>query len=212
MESKDSFPNWRQGLQAQPRPYATPVHHTLILDSRDRDRDIWTTTSQFSLKTRKYKNVDSVELLSATFPSTGVTTGYIMLQIDELDNPHDVSDTQDPDRSKMFAYLPNLLSNGGFITVDDSYYSKKHYPYRPHEFLNKWTLRFKNPAGTVLDFGTDLLGSSGAPDETLQTSVRLKVTTLDFKAPPYYKDVPRSKKYTFTTEQNTYPVLDHLHK
>lgn len=155
----------------------------ISIDSRDRDRDIWPLTSQFEVKLappssytgaqiqRNFKNVISVELMNAVFPNTKkiLDMQYIYLNIREIDG---ILDTTCGGKRYFAKLLPqHAIGNFLYNYQDLGDRAKKVYPFRGAR-LDKLTIEFRDPTGTIVNFGNDI-GETINP--ILQTSVTLKI-------------------------------------
>lgn len=165
----------------------------ITIDSRDRDRSTWPSASHFEVKCegpsgfkganlpRKFLNVYSIELISAIYPNTNdvLDEMYLYLTIPELDGTFESTSLEG---GKAFAKLIPSKIHGEFIHAKTDDYEKPARVYKfPGVRLDKMTIQFKKWNGNIFDFGTDN-ASTNAPLNRVQTSITLKVTTLE----PYY--------------------------
>jgi hypothetical protein len=164
--------------------------HVVIIDSRDRDRTVYpapayyvvalnaTDTTAKPHLSRGFKNVLTVEVLEITLPIAGSANTpfdrhpYLLLQIDELDNTLDGTNTTL--RKSIAKIYPKDIRGNDWVHVTLNY--RKIYNRNTLGNLNKLTVRIVDPDGNLFDFGDD---NGGSPDKYLQNALTLRITTLE---------------------------------
>jgi hypothetical protein len=155
----------------------------ITIDSRDRDTSVWPSPSYFQVRmepdgsfagatlNRNYKNIKSIELVSAVYPNTNnvLKEMYLYLVIPEIDGVYDATN-----RAGLNAFAKLIPHN----TVGDYVYSYNDYIERQKKIYNvrgqrldRLTLQFAKYDGTTFDFS--------AVGKTIETSVTLKIVTVD---------------------------------
>lgn len=165
----------------------------VTIDSRDRDRALWPSTSHFEVKCegpdgfkganlpKKFLNVYSVELASVIYPNTNdvLNEMYLYLTVPEIDGVFEATNLEG---MKAFAKLIPEKIHGGFIHALSNYIDRPIKKFKfPGVRLDKLTIQFKKWNGMVFDFGSDNPPSS-QPHNKVQTSITLKITVLE----PYH--------------------------
>jgi hypothetical protein len=161
--------------------------HYFVVDSRDRDRSKWPNPSEFEVKmepentytgatlSHHYRNVKSIELISACYPSNSSNESCLYLNIPELEG--DIMDGTNITSTKAFARLiPSLITNN-FIYGDLNNVPKLTY-HAQGKRLDKLTIQLKTVDGSIVNFGTDTSPPT-APTDTLQVNLLFKVTTVE---------------------------------
>lgn len=160
--------------------------HFIVIDSRNRDRSLWSSSSQFEVKMqpnqsfsgayidRNFKNIESIELIDAIFPNTNNVTNqmYLYLCIPEIDG---ALESTNPIGTKALAKLvpSKLIGNYIYTTYENQHHPKKYYQSVGAR-LDKITVEFRQPDGSLFDFGTDN-GIDMIPNPLLQTSITLRI-------------------------------------
>ena len=160
----------------------------VVLDSRNRDRSIYPSTSQFQVKTtpnqyfqgafigRSFKNVESIELIDAIFPNTNNVTNqmYLYLCIPEVDG---VMESTNPIGSRALAKLvpSQLIGNFIYVTYGNQLHPIKYYQSAGAR-IDQLTVEFRRPDGSLFDFGTDTAAGT-EPNPLVQTSITLRIVT-----------------------------------
>ena len=162
----------------------------ITIDSRDRDRATWPLSSHFEVKMeppdgfkgaalqRKFRNVKCVELVSAVFPNTNNVLDelYIYLTIPEIDGIYESTNLEG---GKAFAKLLPKHVIGKFVHAYIDDYDKPRRVYKAQGVrLDRLTIQFKKWNGELFNFGADTT-SGQSPDNTVQTSITLKITVAD---------------------------------
>ena len=162
----------------------------IIIDSRDRDRELYPDTNNYVVKfdnnedgniSRNYRNIHSIELVQAILPQAvlNATTGvpYINLEIEEIRDSFQGTNTA---LRNSFAFLsPQDVYGSNYLSCK-FYRSAKRVFDPPLGSLNKFTIELRHPDGTLYDFGSDNPAGS-AVDETVQTMFYFVINTLEAK-------------------------------
>lgn len=162
----------------------------VTIDSRDRDRNMWPSSSYFEVKCQgpngfrganlptKFLNVRCIELISAIYPNTNdvLNEMYLYLTVPEIDGTFEATNLEG---MKAIAKLVPHKIHGSFIhaNMDDYHNPRKVYKF-PGVRIDRLTIQFKKWNGNIFDFGTDNPPST-APLNTVQTTVTFKITTLE---------------------------------
>jgi len=158
------------------------------IDSRDRNRDQFPNSNNFQVHVNpsntfvgaglytQFKNIYSIRLISAVVPDFTADHAYLTLVIPELqDTMVGTNDTL----KKSFALLFPDTVHGNFVsskTKDMCYCYKKFSP--PLASINRLTLEFYDPSGTLVNFGTDNTLPT-APNANVQSMIVLEITSVD---------------------------------
>jgi len=165
----------------------------VTIDSIDRDRSVWPLSSRFEVKFaglpdfagatigRGFKNVSSVELVSAVYPNTNyiLNEPCIYIAFDEFEGAYDGTNAAG---ANAFAKLLPSTALGGFVQSYGDSGSAGH-PQRKVSWasgvrLDKLTVSLKTSRNTVFNFGADYDPSVEA-NPALQISITLKVTVVE---------------------------------
>lgn len=172
-------------IYAHPPATCTKDYYVSI-DSRDRNRVVWPSASQYEVKLdappnytgaqvpRSFKNVVSVELMNAIFPNTNnvLSEMFLFLNIPELDG---VLETTDRGRRYFAKLIPGTVIGYYIHSYQDALERpRKTFPFRGAR-LDKLTIEFRNGRGDLFSFGNDKPHNQ-AHDPLLQTSLTLKIT------------------------------------
>lgn len=162
----------------------------VVIDSRDRNRDIFPSTSNFAVKFNNssdgnisvnFRNIESIELNQVIVPQSVIngTTGvpYLILEIDEI-------------RDTIYGTNTNLRNAFAFLSPQDVYGSKflscKFYKpaikifEAPLASLHKFSIKLKKPDGTIFNFGTDNNNNNPVNDD-IQTTFFFTINTIEAK-------------------------------
>jgi len=170
-----------------PRNYKVKEHY-FIVDSRDRDRTAWPTTSHFEVKlepantytgatlSHHYRNIKSIELVSASYPTAGSSSNEICLYlcIPELEHAFDGTSIS---AMKAFARLTPTIVTPSFIHCDLNTRPKLTFEAQGKR-LDRLTIQIKKYDDTFFSFGTDT-SSPTAPNPLYQVNLVFKVTTIE---------------------------------
>lgn len=168
----------RSIIQEQDVKYEDTVYY-LNVNSNDR---ISGTQYNFSIKLNTiYKNVKSVELISAILPnSSGLTAEpYLVLDITELNT---IDFTIPTNNHRGFGVLtlknPNQgVGNGGFVLVELGTVFHTASVFKVPKEISRLTVVIRDYIGNIYDFGS---GANGSTLKSDQLSFVLKITTKDF--------------------------------
>lgn len=160
----------------------------IVIDSSNRDRSIDSSSSSFIVKMdpendfngctlpRKYKNVQSIELISATYPNTNNVTDemYLILNIDEFSTNH----IEKTNNINGFVLTPKqVLTNYVHYYANETYPSKMIFDTKG-KTIEKMTIKVLKNDGTLFSFGVDNV-LPNAVNPLLQCSFKFKITTLE---------------------------------
>lgn len=167
----------------------TYKEHFVSLDSRNRDRGIWPSSSQFRISVSSnlffdgipadsyYKSVRTVEVIDVTYPNRNnvVNEMYLYLCIPEIGG---VFDATAPVGSNAIAKLvpTNLMGEYAFVKYEKSQRPYKCFNFASEKELSTFTIEFRKNDGSLFSFGTD--NTSNLPlNPVLQTNVTLRICT-----------------------------------
>jgi hypothetical protein len=170
-------------------------YYYFSIDSRDRNKTIWPTTSEYQVKmepensfigatlTRNYKNVKSLELMTAIYPNTSnvLQEPYLFVCIPELEGR--LYDATNITGMKAFAKVfPHNYTN--FFVYSERSYDEPavlEFHTQGHR-IDRLTIQFKKHDGTLFNFGTDT-ASNITPISAIQTSLTFKVGVIEPTVP-----------------------------
>lgn len=160
----------RQFLQApQKNLVFDPDDDFLSIDSADRDRTKYMnpfsytiplvgTSDHPSVTGKRYKNVYSIELVSAILPNVDEITSemYIILEIKELmDVGFDASNSHLKGAFAKMVMCECLNDNFVILDADNSRPLIRVFYPSPKASLDKFTITIKKPNGEIIDLGPD---------------------------------------------------------
>jgi len=162
--------------------------HYIVIDSRDRDRALWPTTTHFEVKmepsntftgatlSHHYRNVKSIELLSATYPTAGSSSNEICLYlcVPELEGSFDGTSITS---TRAFARLVPTIVTPSFIHCDFNNTPKLVFEAQGKR-IDRLTIQIKKYDGTFFSFGTDT-SSPTDPNPLYQVNLVFKITTVE---------------------------------
>ena len=162
--------------------------HYIIIDSRDRDRTLWPTTSHFEVKlepsssfsgatlSHHYKNIKSIELISAAYPVNGGNSNETCLYvcIPELEGSFDGNSLAS---AKAFARLIPSNTTQYFNYTDLNESNKLVYEAQGKR-LDRLTIQIKKHDNSFVNFGTDTSAPT-APNPLLQVNLVFKIKTVE---------------------------------
>lgn len=162
--------------------------HYIIIDSRDRDRAVWPTTSHFEVKleptntftgatlSHHYKNIKSIELISATYPVAGGSSNEPCLYvcIPELEGAFDGTSLA---ATKSFARLIPSNTTSVFNYTDLNELNKLVFEAKGKR-IDRLTIQIKKHDNTFFNFGTDTTAPT-APVPNYQINLVFKITTVE---------------------------------
>lgn len=162
--------------------------HYLMIDSRDRDRNIYPNPNNYTIQfdngidgniQEKFRNIVSIQLVDGHVPdAVTASQPYITLDIPELHSTYAGTNNH---LSNTFAVL--IPETKGTAFARFKLVSPAINKFRtPIASLNKLTFQFKNYDGAFYDFGTDTTPPT-ALTIGIQNSLLLKIVTRerDFK-------------------------------
>jgi len=142
-------------------------YYYFTVDSRDRNKTIWPTTSEYQIKmepensfigatlTRNYKNVKSIELINAVYPNTSniLQEPYLFVCIPELEGL--LFDATNLTGMKTFAKLIPHRNTDFFVYSENSWNdSAKLEFHTAGKRIDRLTVQFRKHNGD-LAFGID---------------------------------------------------------
>lgn len=163
-----------------------PKSDYVSINSADRNRVKWPSTSDFCIKLiddepgqpngvvgKRYRNVQSVKLLSAVVPNTNnvLDEPYLLLQIKEIEGMYDAATRPS---QNAFTKLYFNQSPGKFLRLDKGVgdpITKVYWP-TPKATIDRFTVSIRTYDGDVFDFGTD---DGADPNPELQTTFTLEI-------------------------------------
>lgn len=173
-----------------PQHGVTTREYFVTVDSSDRDRTVWPSTSRFQVKMqpdpafagatveRAFRNVESIEVVDAIFPNTNsvVDTRYLFLVVPEVDGVYEATSATG---SRSLAKLVPKRLLGSFVQCD---FGSDPRPRRVFPFegarIDQLTLEFRTNSGTLFSFGADTSPGS-PPNPLLQTTVTFRIVVRD---------------------------------
>jgi hypothetical protein len=170
----------------------TPFPHYLSIDSRDRDRRIYPNSNEYKIYLKgaddkpsaildnDYRNVISVELVSAIYPNTNniLNEMYLLLQVNEIEGFYDSSNT--PTNNAFAKIYPDAVV-GPFVRAKTSGVEFLGIKFRPANLLaslNSMTIKWRKYDGTLFNFGVDNPPNMPTNPEVNHT-ITFKITTLE---------------------------------
>lgn len=165
-----------------------PIPDYVTINSADRDRAKWPSTSNYCIKLtddepgqpngvigKRYRNIQSVKLLSATVPNipTALEEPYLLLQIDEVDGMYDAASRASQNAFTKLYFKPTL---GKFLRIDKGVgdpLQRVYWP-TPKASIDRLTISIRTYDGDVFDFGAD---DGVTLDPDVQTSITLEIRT-----------------------------------
>ena len=162
--------------------------HYIVIDSRDRNRTLWPTPSHFEVKlepsntysgatlSHHYKNIKSIELISAVYPVAGGNSNEPCLYvcIPELEGSFDGTSLAS---TKAFARLiPSNTTQ--YFNYTDLNESNKLVFEAQGKRLDRLTIQIKKHDDTFVSFGTDTSPPT-APNALLQVNLVFKIKTVE---------------------------------
>ena len=162
----------------------------VTVDSSDRDRTVWPTTSQYQVKMqpahtfqgatidRSFRNVESIEVVNAIFPNRNNVTDsmYLFLTIPEIDGVYEATSTTG---NRALAKLVPERLIGNFVQCS---FANEPRPRRIYPFegarIDQLTIEFRTNNGALFSFGADTSPGS-PPTPALQTSVTFRIVVRD---------------------------------
>jgi len=185
----------------KPPPFKI-VEQLVSINSYDRDLQKYTQPNYYSIffnnksndisKNIFFKNVVSVELISAIFPKKCINGNniedypYIILEIEELGSNYKSINNNSLKAFAQITFDIDLGKFKKFISLKNTEYKKS---FNPNIFLDKFTISIKTPNGTLYNFGnpknsTKLLSNSdvsnhGAVKDTTLQNIEYDPNNID---------------------------------
>lgn len=183
--------NKNKGLEKLPERKTVEIEKTLLIDSRNRNRNLYINPSQFVVKIdsgsgdnptiyHKYKNISEVFLTSVVLPKRVVSYPYLILDIPELDSIN-IRGTNDL-LNKCFAVLipEHHHNDGDFVNCTVHYMDYHKHKFTPPiaSLPQTLTMTLYEPNGTIANLGTDNSLPTAVKD-TVQSFFIFKVICLE---------------------------------
>lgn len=179
--------NKNKGIPELPKRNTKLVTYTLLVDSRDRDRSVFSNSNNFRVKINsgdqtdatvnfKYKNIKEIKLISAIFPKRISSHPYIILDIEELNNEQ-MKGTNYNLNNCFAIIIPEQHDNpGDFVNCSVNYLESQKHTYNPPlaTLPNTLTFNIKHPDGSLTDLGIDNV-LPNAPKESVQCFFVFKI-------------------------------------
>lgn len=163
--------------------------HYIVIDSRDRDRTAWPSTSKFQVKiqpedtfrgatlSKSYRNVKQLQVVSVSYPNKNnvLDEMYLFLTFPEIDGVFDATNSTG---SKAIARLTPTTLIGDYVHVrftEDERHPKKRFQGKGAR-IDKLTPEFRKANGELFDFGQDNPAHQ-ACNPKVQTSICLRIIT-----------------------------------
>lgn len=175
----------QSNLILNPKPFY------LSIDSRDRDRKTWPNPAKYQIPLvasdtvdihvpgQEYRNVHSIELMSAVVPrrTDCLNEPYLLLQIDEIQNTYHATNLA---TTKAFVKLHfnENITECPFLILDRDLsepLTRYYYP-KPLASLAKMTISIRKHDGTLFNFGTDT-NPDLPPNPRVQNTFTFKIIT-----------------------------------
>lgn len=148
----------------------------LTISSKDRDVSIYPKSTQFVIDLdTEYRNITSVELITAIIPDQGAVQQepFLLLNIKELDVLNKSNNKQICDSFAMLQLTPPTVS-GTFIQIDKRTFENTTLEYHtPKSRLSKMSITVTDLDGNVFNFGGDT-----TTDKSYQCYFVFKIVTL----------------------------------
>ena len=157
----------------------------VTLDSRDRDRTLWSNANQFQVKmqpdasykgamiNRAFRNVRSIEVISVQFPNTKdvLDQMYLYLCFPEVEGIYESTNITG---YKALAKLIPGTALGNYIHIDFREKPPRRLFPNKGVRLDRLTPEFRAYDGTLFDFGNDHTPPTPL-NPKLQTSITLRI-------------------------------------
>lgn len=183
--------NKNKNIQKLPTRNIRKIEHTLLIDSRNRNRNTYINPSQFVVKIdsgsgdnptiyHKYKNISQIFLTNVVLPKRIVSYPYLVLDIPELQSVN-IGGTNQLLQNGFAVLIPEHHQNDGdFVNCTIQYMDyHKHNYYPPLASLPQTlTITLYEPNGTMANLGTDNSLPSPVKD-TVQCFFIFKVICLE---------------------------------
>lgn len=191
-DRKEARKSLRDKYTDHPRPIPQSINeyelkeYFITLDSRDRDRTAWPSSSQFQVKMqpentfngamlgRAFKNVRSIEVVTTQYPNTlnVLDQMYLYLCFPEIDGVYESTNiTGNKALAKLVA--TSLIGNYVYIEYPHQNRPRRLFPGKGAR-IDRLTPEFRTYNGALFNFGTDTIPPN-ACDPKLQTSITLRI-------------------------------------
>ena len=179
--------NQNKGVPKLKERKTTTKEYTLLIDSRDRDRTIYTASNNFIVKinsgdnsnatiNNKYKNIKEIMLSTAVLPKRITSNSYLILDIEEL-NSTKIKGTNQYLNNAFAIIIPEQHDNpGDFVNCTINYldFQRHHFDPPLATLPNTFTINIREPSGDLADLGTDN-ALPLAPKDTVQSFFLFKI-------------------------------------
>lgn len=160
--------NKNKNIPELPKRTLVSREYTMLIDSRDRDRSIFTDPNTFIVKINsgdqsnstvnyKYKNIKEIILSTVVLPRRVTSYPYLILDIEELSNTKMQGTNQS--LSKAFSIMvPEHHDNpGDYVNCTVNYldFHRHHFDPPLASMPQNLTFKIKQPNGTLADLGVD---------------------------------------------------------
>lgn len=166
--------------------------YTVLIDSSQRNRHLHPSSSDFIVKIdpsndyvgailpRKYKNVKSIELVSAIYPNKNfaLQQPYLVLSINELTSGRKLDSTNG---LNGFILTPRIITNTYLYSYIDEESSKIYFDFSG-KTIEQFTIKILKSDGTIFSFGTDTTPPNDINSE-LQVVFKFKIITIEPSIP-----------------------------
>lgn len=160
--------NKNKGVPKLPERKLTSKEYTMLIDSRDRDRNVYPNSNSFIVKINsgdnsnatinyKYKNIKEIIISSAVLPKRITSYSYLILDIDEL-NDTKMQGTNHCLNKAFSILIPEQHDNpGDFTNCTINYvdFHRHHFDPPLATMPNSLTINIRAPDGTLADLGAD---------------------------------------------------------
>ena len=162
--------------------------HSVLIDPSQRNRLLHPSSSNFVVKIdpsndyigailpRKYKNVKSIELVSAIYPNKNYALNqpYLVLSIDELTNGRKLDSTNN---LNGFILTPRTVTTTYLYSYIDEEPSKIFFDFKG-KTIEQFTIKILKSDGTIFSFGNDTQPPNDI-DSGLQVVLKFKIITIE---------------------------------
>ncbi len=159
------------------------VSEVINVSSKDRDITLFPSPSRYNISFintvgKTFKNIESIRLLSATFPDINNITQepYLVLQIEEVENSGMYGSNSVLNNGSFLVQLDRAISTGYFLnTKTDICKSIINTYSTPLRELSKMSITITDESGNLFNFGTD----SGSPSKSRQHLLSFEIIRLE---------------------------------
>lgn len=153
-----------------------PTAKYITLNSSDRNRKIWPTTSEFQLRTgQTYNNIQSIKLISCVVPNRNnvLDQPYLLVDIREIEGTYDAASAPSQ-RAFSKIYFQEAPGPEKFLRLDKGVgdpLTRVYWP-TPKASLDRFTISFRTYDGQLFSFGDD---TGPEIDPLIQTNITLEI-------------------------------------